>query len=281
MDISGIIQGIAANSAQAIREEAGDYVQDGLLHCGRCNTPKQCRINLLGESATVFCLCKCMKEAQDAAEAEMRHAEHLRRLDRMRRTGFPDADMMQWTFEADDGANAKLSTAARKYVENFEKLAADGKGLLLFGGVGTGKTFAAACIANALIDKGVSCFVSSISRIINVAQNNEANGGKQAYLDNLNRFDLLVLDDLASERDTEYMLEMVQTIIDARYRSGRPMIVTTNLTGEELKHPEDMRKQRIYSRLFEMCIPIEVTGDDRRKKKLTADYNAYRGLLGL
>lgn len=281
MDVSGIFDGIARVSAQAIREESGDYVKDGLLYCGRCNTPKQCKVNLLGESATVFCLCRCMAEAQKAAEAERIHSEHLRRLDKMRRTGFPEADMMQWTFERDDGANSKLSTVAKRYVENFDKLKDDGKGLLLYGGVGTGKTFAAACIANALIDQGHSCFVSSITRIINVAQNNEQSGGKQAYLDNLNRFELLVLDDLASERDTEYMLENVQAIIDARYRTRLPLIVTTNLTSDELKHPEDMRKQRIYSRIFEMCIPVEVTGEDRRKRKLVTDYNAYRDLLGL
>ena len=279
MEVGVIMSGLIAKAAESIPQEADDYIKDGLLYCGKCHTQKQCRINLLGSEAVVFCLCKCAKEKQEAEEEELRQREHLRRLDSLRRTGFPDSDMLRWTFDMDDGGNRKLTQIAKAYVENFAKFKADGKGLLLYGTVGTGKTFAAACIANALIDKGTACMVSSMARIVNMAQACES--GRQAYLDSLNRFDLLVIDDLSSERETEYMTEMVQSIIDARYRAHKPLIVTTNLTREELKHPQDMSKQRIYSRLFEMCIPYEVKGDDRRKTKLTNDYNAYKDLLGL
>lgn len=279
MEVGVIMSGLIAKAAESIPQEADDYIKDGLLHCGKCHTQKQCRINLLGSEAVVFCLCRCAKEKQEAEEEELRQREHLRRLDSLRRTGFPDSDMMRWTFDTDDGGNRKLTQIAKAYVENFAKFKADGKGLLLYGTVGTGKTFAAACIANALIDKGVACMVSSMARIVNMAQACES--GRQAYLDSLNRFDLLVIDDLSSERETEYMTEMVQSIIDARYRAHKPLIVTTNLTGDEMKSPEDMSKQRIYSRLFEMCIPYEVKGDDRRQKKLANDYSAYKDLLGL
>ena len=104
---------------------------------------------------------------------------------------------------------------------------------------------------------------------------------KQQYIDGLKRFDLLIIDDLASERDTEYMGEIVQNIIDSRYRSGLPLIITTNLTAEELKHPAEIRKQRIYSRLFEMCVPVEVKGYDRRKKKLVMEHEEMSKILGL
>jgi DNA replication protein DnaC len=97
----------------------------------------------------------------------------------------------------------------------------------------------------------------------------------------LNKFDLLVIDDLASERDTEFMGEIVQNIIDSRYRAGLPLIVTTNLTADELKHPQEIRKRRIYSRLFEMCVPLEVQHKDRRKQKLINDYDELGALLGL
>ena len=103
--------------------------------------------------------------------------------------------------------------------------------------------------------------------------------GKQEYLDRLNEYDLMVIDDLASERNTEYMGEIVQNIIDSRYRSGLPLIITTNLTADELKHPADIRKERVYSRLFEMCIPIEVKYQDRRKNRLKAEYEPLMALL--
>ena len=92
--------------------------------------------------------------------------------------------------------------------------------------------------------------------------------GKQNYLDSLNEFDLLVIDDLGIERNTEYVNELVYNIIDARYRSGKPMIITTNLKYSDLHNAEDTSKARIYSRIIEMCLPVLVGGEDRRKSKM-------------
>jgi DNA replication protein DnaC len=274
-----IIEQLEKKSGEAIKQENGDFVQDGLLYCGKCFTPKQCRIVLFGVERTPFCLCKCAKEARDKEEAEYRQREKMQSIQRLRRVGFPDVEMTRWTFDNDDGTNEKITTAAKNYVANFAEMKKRGKGLLLFGKVGTGKTFAAACIANALIDSGVPCLVTNFARLVNTISG--LYDGKQDYIDGLNRFDLLVIDDLASERDTEYMGEIVQNIIDSRYRAGLPLIITTNLTSEELKHPADIRKQRIYSRLFEMCVPVEVKHKDRRKEKLIADYDEFNALLGL
>jgi DNA replication protein DnaC len=105
--------------------------------------------------------------------------------------------------------------------------------------------------------------------------------GKQEYLDSLNNYPLLVLDDLSTERQTEYMLEIVYNVIDARYRAKLPLIITTNLTREELMNPADIRYKRIFSRLFEMCTPIEVEGHDRRHAALKNDIAATKQLLGL
>lgn len=275
----GLFDRLEQKAASAIKPETGDYVKDGLLYCGKCNTPKQCRIELFGAVRTPFCMCKCAAAARAAENEEYRQRERMQEILKLRRLGFPDVEMIRWTFENDDGTNEKLSTAARNYVANFAEMRKRGKGLLLFGRVGAGKTFAAACIANALIDKGIPALVTNFARLVNTISG--MYDGKQAYIDGLNRFDLLVIDDLASERDTEYMGEIVQNIIDSRYRAGLPLIITTNLTSEELKHPSEIRKQRIYSRLFEMCVPIEVKHKDRRKEKLIADYDEFSALLGL
>lgn len=274
-----IIEQLEKKSEEASKPENGDFVQDGLLYCGKCFTPKQCRIVLFGVERTPYCLCKCAAEARDKEQAEYKRREKMQEIQKLRRLGFPDVDMIRWTFDNDDGTNEKLSTAARNYVANFEEMKKRGKGLLLFGKVGTGKTFAAACIANALIDSGVPCLVTNFARLVNTISG--MYDGKQDYIDGLNKFSLLVIDDLASERDTEYMGEIVQNIIDSRYRARLPLIITTNLTAEELKHPSEIRKQRIYSRLFEMCIPVEVIHKDRRKEKLIADYDEMNALLGL
>ena len=90
-----------------------------------------------------------------------------------------------------------------------------------------------------------------------------------------------MLDDLDAERDTEYMQEYVYNIIDARYRAGLPMIVTTNLTGAKLKNPDSISKERIYSRLLERCHPIEITGADRRRAALKDGYAETKSILGV
>ena len=279
MNLSGAFDQISMTASQSIRAEEGDYIVDGLLYCHKCHTPKQCRIEILGEIRTPMCLCKCEKEKRDRIEAEIKAEEFLRHISKLKRMGFPDSEMEKWTFDRDDHQNEKISTVARNYAQNFDQLKEKGKGLLLFGSVGTGKTFIAACIANALIEKGHPCLVTNFPRLVNTISG--MYDGKQQYIDGLSKFHLLVIDDLASERDTEYMGEIVQNIIDARYRSGLPLIITTNLTSEELKHPLDIRKQRIYSRLFEMCVPVEVKGTDRRKEKLKSDYKEFEELLGL
>lgn len=278
-DWGAVFEAIEMNAAQKNQAKDGDFIKDGLLHCGVCRAPKQCRVELFGKTRTPFCICECRKKELAEEEAKRKHDEKMINIRHMRRMGFPDAEMSRWTFEMDDHSNERISNMARKYVDNFAEFKKRGKGLLLYGTVGTGKTFTAACIANALIDQGHPCLVTNFARLVNTISGMYA--GKQEYIDGLNDFDLLIIDDLASERDTEYMGEIVQNIIDSRYRAGLPLIITTNLTSEELKNPAEIRKQRIYSRLFEMCVPVEVSGKDRRKHKLKADYNEMNDLLGL
>ena len=77
---------------------------------------------------------------------------------------------------------------------------------------------------------------------------------------------MLILDDFGMERGTEYGLEQIYAVIDGRYRSGKPLIATTNLTLHELKNPQDTAHARIYDRLLEMCVPVQFKGESFRKR---------------
>lgn len=280
MDID-IINTIGARAARQYSETEGDYHnEDGLLMCGKCHTQKECTLHKSdGTTRTVRCACEC-SVAQNAKEAEeKRKRDRMQYLDSMRRTGFPDAEMREWTFAKSDHTDQKNENIARKYVANFDAMRRQGTGLLLCGSVGTGKSFLAAAIANELISQGTPCLMTNFSRII--SRISEKFGGDQKYLDNLNRFDLLIIDDLGAERDSEYMWEKVMDVIDARYRAGLPLIVTTNLNPKDLYDPSDIRRRRVFSRLKEMCIFLEVNGTDRRSKKMQDKLTAAKSLLGL
>lgn len=284
MDWKKTIDGLAAKVAEtAPGEQAGDYRVDGLLYCGKCKTAKQCRVTVFGAEQTVCCLCKCEAERrkkEDEAREAAQMAEKARlQIAKNRHLSFPESDMGNWTFAADDGKDAQTIKAMRAYVENFEQFRQQGKGLLLYGPCGTGKTFAAACVVNALLEKGYPCLMTNFSRIANTISGMFE--GKQDYLDSINKNALLVLDDLGAERSTEYMTEIVYNIIDARYRANRPMIITSNLTGEDLKNPKNIAEQRVFNRVLEKCHPVYVGGSDRRRHKIKAEFDDMKALLGL
>lgn len=279
--LTDIIDTINARAARQYSEHEGDYRnEDGLLMCGNCHTQKECVLTKSdGTTKTVHCACDC-SVAQNAREAEeKRKRDRMQYLDSMRRTGFPDAEMREWTFAKSDHANQQIENVARKYAANFDVMRKHGTGLLLCGQVGTGKSFLAAAIANELIDQGTPCLMTNFSRII--SRISEKFGGDQKYLDNLNRFDLLIIDDLGAERDSEFTWEKVMDVIDARYRAGLPLIITTNLSMRQLSDQSDIRRQRIYSRLREMCVFLEVQGTDRRGKKMQDKMATAKSLLGL
>lgn len=258
--LEGIVAVAQANNPG---QRDGDYTgEDGLLWCGKCHTPKQVRSPLNGQ--LIPCLCDCEAKALEAQERAERRARWENRLAEMRRAGIYNPEYRKMTFERDDGKNATVSSLCRSYVQNWEQMERDNAGLLLYGNTGTGKTFMACCIANALIDRGIGALVTTMDRLIGAMRENyEAN--KADILERIQSIPLLVLDDLGRERSTEYVCEKIDEIVDARYTAGRPTIVTTNKTMEAMKEPQEQLK-RAYDRLLEMCAPVAVVGGSRRQE---------------
>ena len=103
--------------------------------------------------------------------------------------------------------------------------------------------------------------------------------GRNEYISRLCRYPLLILDDFGMERGTEYGLEQVFNVIDSRYRSGKPLIVTTNLTLDGLRNPEDTAHSRIYDRLLSMCVPVRFTGDNFRQEAAQRKMESMKKLI--
>lgn len=273
-----VLNRVEQKTQELSKPSAQDYYKDGVLYCGKCHTAKQHIGQVFGAMQIVPCICKCRKAELDAEREKEAQQRQLEKIKELRKVGFPEQEMREQTFASDDGTDERTMRAMRNFVEHYKEFHQRRKGLLLYGNSGSGKTFAAACVVNALIDKGIACLMTNFSRVSNTLWATEE---KQAYLDGLNKFDLLVLDDLGVERKTEFAQELMFQIIDSRCRSGLPTIITTNLSIEVIKKPQSIMETRIYDRILQMCHPIEVKHASRRRKKVADEFAATNELLGL
>ena len=246
------------------RLEPGDYTgEDGLLYCGKCRTPKQFRMEAPPlEGRLLPHPCRCEQERLDREAAEQEARRHHQAVADLKRRGFTDPAMRGWTFANDNGKCPQMKHA-RFYVEHWDTMQEENIGYLLWGGVGTGKSYFAGCIANALMEQEVAVRMTNFALILNDLT--ASFEGRNEYIARLCRAPLLILDDFGMERGTEYGLEQVYNVIDSRYRSRRPLIVTTNLSLQDLQYPQDTARARIYDRLLEMCAPIRFSGENFRK----------------
>jgi len=247
-----------------------DYTgEDGLLYCGKCRTRKQLRLNVNPATGEKGCTvvptpCRCRQEADKAAADRDRQEQFASRMRRLTADGITCPGSLRHTFADDDGQRPEITAACRRYVKNWEEMRANNIGVLFYGGVGTGKTFFASCIANALLDKQVTATATSFPRLLNLLQGTQE---KQRLLDTLSKYKLLIVDDLGVERDSSFGLEQIYNVVDARYQAKLPVIVTTNLSMEELENPGSVSYIRIYDRILTLCpVRIPLTGNSRRKQ---------------
>lgn len=274
MDIKKTIGDLAAKAAAANPQNEGDYIgDDGLLYCGSCRTPKQMRIKETLAAAidggVMNCLCKCEQEKDRAEKEQERTAREKLILEltspQRKNDCFSDDFYKSMNFGADTGKAPKAIETAHYYVDNFERLKAGNMGLMFLGNVGTGKTFAACCIANALIDKGYRVWVITASELTRKAGN--FNTSEETFF-KIRDVDLLIVDDFGAQSNTEYNLSLLFDVIDKRYKSKKPLVVTSNLTVSDLKNAANIQLKRIFDRIIEMCScpisPVVLTGNSLR-----------------
>lgn len=273
--ISAAVDGILAPK-QPLEDEYRNEA-DGLIYCAKCHTPRQHRIQLNDRVLLPTVRCRCQQEAYEKEEAERKQQEFLMQVSRLKTNGLQDKSLRDYTFANDKGYNLEIQKA-HDYVAHWEEMKAKSLGLLLWGDVGTGKSFFAGCIANALLEKGIPVLMTNFSRILNTLTGMYSDDRNQ-FIDSLNKYSLLIIDDLGIERGTEFSLEQVFNVIDSRYRSKKPMIVTTNLTLDELKHPVDLAHARIYDRILERCVPLKINNQNIRELNAAANMQEARKLF--
>lgn len=261
-EIGKIITKTAEKTQNINSKVAGDTDyrnDDGLLICGKCHTPRECRVKTFG---IVPCVCECARAIFEAEKADMYAEQRRLKIKDLMRKGITDPSYIGHTFANDDLSNPAATEICKKYCDHWIDMWRENIGMLIYGGVGTGKTFLACCMASELLAHCVPVCVTNLTTLI------RKTSGFNSYdmIDRLAEFDLLIIDDLGVERETSYSLEQAYAIIDARYRTGLPLIITTNLSPADLKNPDSMEKKRIYDRVGEMCaIPVKINGTPRRR----------------
>ena len=237
---------------RALREDEYWDKYQNLIICSQCHSPRQVRLHLPGKD--------------------------MDQIQRMKTEGLQDRYLQDFTFSNNEGFNPTEIGYAKQYVANWKTMLYKNKGLLLWGDVGTGKTFIAGCIANALIAQCVPVLMTNFPRILN-ALASLRDLDRNQYVDSLNKYRLLILDDLGVGRSTDYAREQLFHVIDSRCRSRKPMLITTNLSLDELKNTADPDLHRIYDRILAQCIPVKVNNANIRRLKTDSEFDEMRGLL--
>lgn len=260
--------------------------KDGFVHCPICGDAVERELEFPfmdgsggAKKMKVHCMCRCEMKKKEAYEQILKFEEEQRRIQELRKLSLMDAklkDVRFCNYKVND-ENRKVFGIAKRYVEIFDEMFSNNQGILFWGNVGTGKSYTAAAIANELIDRRIPIIMTSFIKLLKELGNFDNDDA--LYIDKLNRAKLLIIDDLGAERGTEFALEKVYDIIDSRYRSGKPIILTTNLEMTQMKNCDDIRYNRIYDRIFEMCYPVKVDGLSWRKKEAAARFADTRKIL--
>lgn len=246
----------------------GNPITDkGLLYCGHCRQLKQTRLYnpLTKRIIQPYISCQCMMEEDEKARAKISNDNLQIRI--AQNLSQADALMLKNTFAKDKSANGDAGKLCRDYCRRwFDYYKPHNIGLYIYGGVGVGKSFYAACIANEIAHVyGDTVKVVSVTRVINDLFSTD---DKSSYIDSLAAVDLLVLDDFGAERKSDYGQEQVYSVVDERYKAQKPLIVTSNLDYKELSQKSNVNRQRIFDRVRDMCVPFEIKGESKRGVKL-------------
>lgn len=238
---------VAEHLAQTIED---DYSLDGILFCGKCHTPKEILIPVGEQTMLVKCLCTCATERRDKLEEHQR----IQAIQDMK------ADWIHYTGETaiEKIFPSKAQRVAENTLAKLDVIIEKGLSMVLRGGTGCGKTMAAGIIANAALSKGYRVYMATVGDMISQLYAEET----RTKLENrLRTFDLVVIDDLGSERQTQYGISSAFNIVDMRVQTGKFTIITTNLRVETR---EDIDYQRIMSRISSFVV-VNCGNEDYRE----------------
>lgn len=275
MQSAGELLGMVERRAADSLNHSDTYTdENGVVRCSVCHEPRMAFIESIGRVMPVSCSC------YERATAERKLRERIAQATQKAESCILyDASYNSFTFAGDNSPDSTASRQCRAYVEHWKDMERENLGLILSGTLGTGKSYYAAAVVNALRAQGVSALIVTTSRLINALR---ASRDPLGVTDELNSFQFVALDDMGAERNTDYATEQLETFVNDRILAKRPLIVTTNLTGKDLNTPPDMRYARLFDRVLKMCPrPVILTGQSRRVDQRKERAEIMKSILGI
>lgn len=267
------VQAIANRIIRAQQIHEGDWFEGEILYCGQCKEARREYIDVKDGRLFVTRMCKCERDAYENEQKRRVEDERNMRLERNKENSgiermYQDASLKTFDVVPENQGAYNL---AKNYVAQFPEMLERNQGLLFWGDVGTGKTYTASVIGNELLAEGRTVYALSLAKMFQKVGgfNNEE---EDELMDRIRTVDLLILDDLGTERSTDFAMEKVYAVIDARYRANKPVIYTTNLTLGQMKDTPDLRQKRVFDRIFQTCFPLQFSGQSRRVSEARERY---------
>lgn len=255
---------------------------DGMIFCGKCGMPKTQWIDSPRGGRFLFPTnCRCMQQEVDAirkTDAIRENQREAMEREERRVNAFQTRSLMRCTFATDDRKHASISDRLKKYCAAADRMLAKGYGIALTGDTGSGKTFLAAAVANELISRGYTVWMATLREIFDRMGGEFDQDRREECTRKILRTGFLIIDDFGVERGGDFTEERVYSIINARYNTRKPMIITTNLSKADLTSPA-AGKSRVYSRICEMCPAVFAVTGDRRAGLMVDRLNDMKEIL--
>lgn len=205
----------------------------------------------------------------------------------MKRAGIPtryehcSLDSYEASFPGADRSLSAAHLMARRFVDGYPATTG-GRGLLLTGSIGVGKTHLAVGILQALIVEkavhGLFCDYRELLKEIQNSYNPQVAATEMEILQPVFDAEVLVLDELGAAKPTDWVWDTVALVLNTRYNDKRTTLITTNYadlppggtprmkgSGSSDETLGDRIGERMRSRLAEMCVLIEMRGEDFRR----------------
>lgn len=293
--VNGILKAMSNATDAAVFVE-GDYYKPyfddepelKVIVCGVCGKPKECypfistvfgnsgkppkdkRKYPFGIPVKRVCLCDCDVDKKKQTDKEMRNKKISaeRKLDCW---GYEDENgrlhrndaMEKITFDSNNTkAENKHIKACKKYISTISQRLDDGKGLFLSGKTGAGKTYAAMCFANAVMNRMFKCCFKAQWQIIGLSQYEDKDKLEMKKLESCT---FLIIDDFNLDTLNDYGREVIFNLFDVRIKRGLPTVFTSNNTENNIGNPLNPVDKRITERIIKHCHIVEDSTYNYRK----------------